>query len=82
LVRISAGTMPTESFRWFLQSLQENAGIGREWPPTLPSTSFPIHYLLIILSFGSEVHPTSYPMGAGGSFLGAKRSGREADHSL
>jgi hypothetical protein len=27
------------------------------------------------------VHPTFYPMGTGGSFLGVKRPGREADHS-
>jgi hypothetical protein len=31
---------------------------------------------------GSRAHPTSYPMGARGSFLeGVKRPGREADHS-
>jgi hypothetical protein len=31
---------------------------------------------------GSGAHPTSYPMGTGGSFLGGKaRSGRDADHS-
>jgi hypothetical protein len=29
----------------------------------------------------SGVHPTSYPMGTGGSFPGVKRPGREADHS-
>jgi hypothetical protein len=26
-------------------------------------------------------HPTSYPVGTGGSFAGVKRPGREADHS-
>jgi hypothetical protein len=30
---------------------------------------------------GSGAHPVSYPMGTGGSFLGVKRPGREADHS-
>jgi hypothetical protein len=30
---------------------------------------------------GSGVHPTSYTMGTGGSFLGVKRPGREAEHS-
>jgi hypothetical protein len=29
----------------------------------------------------SGAHPVSYPMGTGGSFLGVKRPGREADHS-
>jgi hypothetical protein len=29
----------------------------------------------------SGAHPASYPMGTGGSFLGVKRPGREADHS-
>jgi hypothetical protein len=33
-------------------------------------------------SFRSWVHPTSYPMGTGGSFPRVKRSGREADRSL
>jgi hypothetical protein len=30
---------------------------------------------------GSGVHPTSYTMGTGSSFLGVKRLGREVDHS-
>jgi hypothetical protein len=30
---------------------------------------------------GSGAHPVSYPMGTRGSFLGVKRSGREAGHS-
>jgi hypothetical protein len=30
---------------------------------------------------GSGAHPASYPMGTKGSFLGVKRSRREADHS-
>jgi hypothetical protein len=30
---------------------------------------------------GSGAHPTSYSMGTGGSFLGGKAAGREADHS-
>jgi hypothetical protein len=30
---------------------------------------------------GSVAHPVSYPMGTRGSFLGIKRSQREADHS-
>jgi hypothetical protein len=31
---------------------------------------------------GSGAHPTSYPMGTGGSFPGGKaRPGRDADHS-
>jgi hypothetical protein len=29
----------------------------------------------------SGTHPGSYPMGTSGSFLGAKRLGREADYS-
>jgi hypothetical protein len=37
--------------------------------------------LLHIIQTGSGVHPTSYKMGTGGSFLGVKRQGREADHS-
>jgi hypothetical protein len=37
--------------------------------------------LLHVVETGSEVHPTSYPMGTGGSFPGVKRRGREADHS-
>jgi hypothetical protein len=28
---------------------------------------------------GSEAHPASYPVGTGGSFLGIKPPGREAD---
>jgi hypothetical protein len=36
---------------------------------------------LHIVQTGSEVHPTSYKMGTGGSFSGVKRQGREADHS-
>jgi hypothetical protein len=31
---------------------------------------------------GSRAHPASYPVGTGGSFLGGKAAGREADHSL
>jgi hypothetical protein len=34
-----------------------------------------------IIQTGSGVHPTSYPMGTGGSSPGVKRPGREADHS-
>jgi hypothetical protein len=34
-----------------------------------------------VVQTGSGVHPTSHPMGIGGSFLGVKRPGREADHS-
>jgi hypothetical protein len=34
-----------------------------------------------IVQTGSGVHPTSYPMGTGDSFLGVKRPRREADHS-
>jgi hypothetical protein len=34
-----------------------------------------------LLQIGSEVHPTSYPMGTGGSFPGVKWLGREVDHS-
>jgi hypothetical protein len=30
---------------------------------------------------GNFLHPTSYPMGAGGSFLRVKRPGLEADQS-
>jgi hypothetical protein len=37
--------------------------------------------LLHIVQTGSEVHPASYKMGTGGSFLGVKRQGCEADHS-
>jgi hypothetical protein len=37
--------------------------------------------LLHIVQTGSGVHPTSYKMGTGGSFLGVKRQGREVDHS-
>jgi hypothetical protein len=31
--------------------------------------------LLQIVQIGSEVHPTSYPMGTGGSLLGGKAAG-------
>jgi hypothetical protein len=37
--------------------------------------------LLHVVQTGSGVHPTSYTMGTGGSFPGAKRPGSEADHS-
>jgi hypothetical protein len=37
--------------------------------------------LLHVVQAGSEVHPTSYPMGIGGSSPGVKRPGREVDHS-
>jgi hypothetical protein len=37
--------------------------------------------LLHVVQTGSGVHPTSYPMGTGGSFPGVKRPGRESDHS-
>jgi hypothetical protein len=37
--------------------------------------------ILHIVQTGSGVHPTSYKMGIGGSFLGVKQQGREADHS-
>jgi hypothetical protein len=37
--------------------------------------------LLQIVETDYEVHPTSYPMGTGGSFPGGKRPGREVDHS-
>jgi len=30
---------------------------------------------------GSVAHPASCPMGTGGSYLGVKRPGHEADHS-
>jgi hypothetical protein len=30
---------------------------------------------------GSGAHPVSYTIATGGSFLGVKRPGREADHS-
>jgi hypothetical protein len=33
------------------------------------------------MHMGSGVHPTSCPMGTGGSFLGGKAAGCEADHS-
>jgi hypothetical protein len=33
------------------------------------------------IHYGKGVHPTTYPMGTGGSFPGVKRPGREADHS-
>jgi hypothetical protein len=36
--------------------------------------------LLKIVQTGSEVHPTTYPMGTRGSFPWVKRPGREADH--
>jgi hypothetical protein len=35
-----------------------------------------------LLQIGNGVHPTSDPLGTGGSFPGVKRPGREADHSL
>jgi hypothetical protein len=39
-------------------------------------------YFLHVVQTDSGVHPTSYPMGTGGSFLGGiKLLGREADHS-
>jgi hypothetical protein len=31
--------------------------------------------------FGPGTHPAPYPVGTGGSFLGVKQSGREANHS-
>jgi hypothetical protein len=34
-----------------------------------------------VVETDSVTHPTSYTMGTGGSFLGVKRPGREADHS-
>jgi hypothetical protein len=37
--------------------------------------------LLQIIQTSSGVHPTSYPMGTGGSFPGGKAAEREADHS-
>jgi hypothetical protein len=37
--------------------------------------------LLHVIETGSGVHPFFYPMGAGRSFLGVKRLGREANHS-
>jgi hypothetical protein len=37
-------------------------------PPVLTS-------LLQVVQTGSGVHPTSYPMGTGGSFLGGKAAG-------
>jgi hypothetical protein len=37
--------------------------------------------LLHFAQTGTGAHSTSYPMGTGGSFLGVKRPGREADHS-
>jgi hypothetical protein len=37
--------------------------------------------VLHVVHTSSEVHPTSYPMGNGGSFPGVKRPRREADHS-
>jgi hypothetical protein len=36
---------------------------------------------LHVVQNGSGDHPTSYSMGAGGSFPGVKRPGREADRS-
>jgi hypothetical protein len=39
------------------------------------------NFLFSISSRPAWVHPTSYKMGTGGSFLGLKRQGREADHS-
>jgi hypothetical protein len=36
-------------------------------------------FSLLHVVFG--VHPTSYPMNTGGSFLEVKRPGREGDHS-
>jgi hypothetical protein len=38
--------------------------------------------LLHIVQTGSGSHLASYPMGTGRSFLGVKRQGCEADHSL
>jgi hypothetical protein len=37
--------------------------------------------ILHVVQTGSGVHPTSYPMGTGGSFPEVKRPAREADHS-
>jgi hypothetical protein len=36
---------------------------------------------LLHVQTGSGVHPTSYPMGAGGCFTGVKRTRRETNHS-
>jgi hypothetical protein len=41
----------------------------------------PTYLLTYLLTSGSEVHPTSYPMGTGGSSPGVKRPDREVDHS-
>jgi hypothetical protein len=46
---------------------------------------FPFCYqefsLLNVVQTGSGVHPNSYPVGTGGSFLGGKATGREVDNS-
>jgi hypothetical protein len=39
------------------------------------------YHIFHVVHTGSVVHPTSYPMGTGGSFPGVKRQGRETDHS-
>jgi hypothetical protein len=37
--------------------------------------------VLKIVQTGSEIHPTSYPMGTGGSFPGGEVVAREVEHS-
>jgi hypothetical protein len=39
-------------------------------------------FLLHSVHPGSGTQPTSYPIGAGGSFREVKRPGREADHTF
>jgi hypothetical protein len=41
-----------------------------------------IFFLLHSVQTGCGARPVSYPMGTGGFSRGAKRQGREADHSL
>jgi hypothetical protein len=54
--------------------------------PTGRPGSIPVMAKMLCLRYriqtGSGGHPASCPMGTGDSFLGIKRPGREADHSL
>jgi hypothetical protein len=50
-------------------------------PKGLSSSPGRVKNFFHVVQTGSGVHPTAYPMGTGGFFLGVKRSGLQADHS-
>jgi hypothetical protein len=60
------------------ESRDSVVGIATDW--TTEGSEFESRYgqefsLLQIVQTGSEVHPTAYPMGTGGSFPGGKAAG-------